>query len=187
MLKRQRAASPRASALSDVPLLFDDSSRPKRRRILPPALDGNLRGRIWENGKDDGEEEYESVDEEGQDRGEGSSEYKAANSMLHELHALNRHRQASATTVCHQHWPYRLPDTPPGKGGSLIHLHHNEEKMYAQECSGSGNLSADELQKVTERYEETNKLSHCFSLLTATHRSQASGRTISIATERIGG
>ncbi|KAK0208525.1 hypothetical protein DFS33DRAFT_452884 [Desarmillaria ectypa] len=161
MLKRQRAPSPRASASGDVPLVADDSPRQKRRRILPPALDGNLRGRIWDNGEDDGEEDYESTDAdgEGKDRGEGSLEYKAENSMLYELHALNRHRQAFAT-ASHQHWPYGLPDTPPKKGGSIAptpHLHHNEAKTYAQESSGSGNLSADELQKVTQRYEETNK------------------------------
>ncbi|KAK0198624.1 hypothetical protein F5146DRAFT_1020437 [Armillaria mellea] len=159
MLKRQRAASPRVSAMSNVHLVADDSPRQKRRRILPPALDGHLRGRIWENDEDDGEEDYESTDEEGQDRGEGSLEYKAANSMLYELHALNRHRQIFATTS-NQHWPYGFPGTPPEKGSSIAstpHLHHNEAKSGAQQSSGSGNLSVDELQKVTQRYEETNK------------------------------
>ncbi|KAK0465343.1 uncharacterized protein EV420DRAFT_1513946 [Desarmillaria tabescens] len=162
MLKRQRAPSPRASASSNVPLVADDSPRQKRRRILPPALDGNVRGRIWEDsGEDDGEEDYESADEEGQDQGEGrgSLEYKFANSMLYELHALNRHRQAF-TASSHQHWPYGLPSTHPGKGGSMApapRVHHNEAKTFPQESSGAGNLSADELQKVTQRYEETNK------------------------------
>ncbi|KAK0233403.1 hypothetical protein IW262DRAFT_78138 [Armillaria fumosa] len=159
MLKRQRATSPRVSAISNVPLVADDSPRQKRRRILPPALDGHLRGRIWENDEDDGEEDFEDTDEEGQDRGEGSLEYKAANSMLYELHALNRHRQIFATTS-NQHWPYGFPGTLPEKGDSISstpHLHHNEAKTGTQESSGSGNLSVDELQKVTQRYEETNK------------------------------
>ncbi|TFK41388.1 hypothetical protein BDQ12DRAFT_438504 [Crucibulum laeve] len=112
MLKRQRAVSPPPSTPS-VPLL-DSSSMdmlidrdPKRRRTLPPVLDGPSRGWGRPYTDDSYEEDYEENDSDPiyPDTGDHDAvaaldtvEYKSANNVLRELHTLNQHRLLFAST-----------------------------------------------------------------------------------------
>ena len=111
MLKRQRPISP-TPTLSSVPLVITDpfvERDTKRRRTLPPVLDGACRG--WaqaplsiNNEEDDGEEDYISDDENKnipptcsincsltQQPGDKTG-YTSTNSFLRELHTLQQHR-----------------------------------------------------------------------------------------------
>ena len=115
MLKRQRPVSP-TPMFSSVPLVIADPSADfverdtKRRRTLPPVLDGACRG--WaqaplsiDNEEDDGEEDYVSDDEiknivpncsidcslTQQQPGDKAG-YTSTNSFLRELHTLQQHR-----------------------------------------------------------------------------------------------
>jgi hypothetical protein len=117
MLKRQRPVSP-TPTFPSVPLFIADPSADfvgrdtKRRRTLPPVLDGACRG--WaqaplsiNNEEDDGEEDYISDDDEiknivpncstncgltqQQPQGDKAG-YTSTNSFLRELHTLQQHR-----------------------------------------------------------------------------------------------
>jgi hypothetical protein len=115
MLKRQRPVSP-TPTFSSVPLVIADpyadfvGRDTKRRRTLPPVLDGACRG--WahaplfiNNEEDDGEEDYISDDEieniapncsinvslTQQQPGDKAG-YTSTNSFLRELHTLQQHR-----------------------------------------------------------------------------------------------
>ena len=111
MLKRQRPVSP-IPTFSSVPLVIADpfvERDTKRRRTLPPVLDGACRG--WaqaplsiNNEEDDGEEDYISDDEiktvpncsincslTQQQPGDKAA-YTSTNSFLRELHTLQQHR-----------------------------------------------------------------------------------------------
>jgi hypothetical protein len=118
MLKRQRPLTPPPS-LDEIPsltpfpdrpirpvphretspVMFSHESRTKRRRIHPPVLDGAQRG--W--GKpvphphdSDGEEEWIDGEDDAETGHFAASpdytDYKRANTMLHEMHALHQHR-----------------------------------------------------------------------------------------------
>ena len=112
MLKRQRPISP-TPTFSSVPLVIADpfvERDTKRRRTLPPVLDGACRG--WaqaplsiNNEEDDGEEDYISDDEKNvlpncsnncsltqQQHPGDKTEYTSTNSFLRELHTLQQHR-----------------------------------------------------------------------------------------------
>lgn len=114
MLKRQRPVSP-PPTFSSVPLFIADlpadlvGRDTKRRRRLPPVLDGTYRG--WAQAPplsnvEDDEEDYVSDDEvekiapnfsincsltQQQQPGE-KAEYTSTNSFLRELHTLQQHR-----------------------------------------------------------------------------------------------
>lgn len=105
MLKRQRPSSPLPSS-SSVPqgLPSEDVINIrdlKRRRIAPPSLDGQARG--WDSSnsqslEDENEEECVEADEqeEGDEPGLAQSsnvEYTMVNSVLKEIHILQKHRQ----------------------------------------------------------------------------------------------
>ena len=112
MLKRQRPVSPTPTS-SSVPLVIADSfleRDTKRRRTLPPVLDGACRG--WAQAppsinkeEDDGEEDYISDDENKhitpncsinssltQQQPGDNAGYTSTNSFLRELHTLQQHR-----------------------------------------------------------------------------------------------
>lgn len=172
----------------------------KRRRVLPPVLDGDARG--WAKpAYDDGEEEYESDEdiERQQDAhrnavdAQSLSPYKSANSFLHDLHTLQRHRLMFAlpmplSTQAPQYQQYtdyqknNYPQSPSKEfhhslasyaahdhvpmGKSILPLiserPRSPEKMASpgsgQELGDIGDsMSVDEVQRVTERYEDTNK------------------------------
>ncbi|KIK02297.1 hypothetical protein K443DRAFT_677692 [Laccaria amethystina LaAM-08-1] len=100
MLKRQRPSSPPPS-ISNIPLVDDSSHNFKRRRILPPILDGPSRGWGTSQEEDIYEEDASTSDEEGENTTASSSnrdvvEYSSANTVLRELHTLNQHRLTRA-------------------------------------------------------------------------------------------
>ncbi|RDB28495.1 hypothetical protein Hypma_015275 [Hypsizygus marmoreus] len=184
MLKRQRPISPPPS-IPSVPLIVDsltfDNLPPretKRRRVLPPTLDGRSRG--WggpshDNGGDD--EEYVSEEEEQEDEGddrlalgmEGIGEYKEANNVLHELHALQQHRlMFSSPSSPHLH--HASPHTSsenfltfgrennPTKIDRQISQTRDPPYASPTAMQTETSHSKDEISLVTERYEDTNRL-----------------------------
>lgn len=181
MLKRQRPASPPPSIpsipLATDPLPFNPEAgrASKRRRVLPPSLDGHARGWSLPDGEeDDGEEDYmSSGDEPVEEPGDKVawtlhlSEYKMANNFLHELHALHQHRLLfSSPPVPNSRLlePQRLssPLQPAG-----YHRPTKTATMPTQikdptfSPSRSTNLEShvlkDEELLVTERYKDTNR------------------------------
>jgi hypothetical protein len=121
MLKRQRPISPpptfpTAPLVIDLPVDFVGRDT-KRRRTLPPVLDGACRG--WAQAlplsinsvEDDGEEDYISDDEieniapnfsincslAHQQQPGDKTEYASTNSFLRELHTLQQHRLLSSS------------------------------------------------------------------------------------------
>ena len=195
MLKRQRASSPSPLTpvpATEVPLI---SSTPtssehgvKRRRMLAPPSDG--RSRVWDTLPVPSEDE---VDEDGimgddwstpwataSEPSSGSTgEYKAVNSLLHDLHAEQQHRRlmspssqsspsSSPGTFSSHGWPSSAPqESPAGKlnfapypySGPIQHAPFAEK--YPQglhESETKNRLYCGDDVSVYDRYEETNKL-----------------------------
>ncbi|KAL0950886.1 hypothetical protein HGRIS_007645 [Hohenbuehelia grisea] len=209
MLKRQRPSSPSHSA-PEPPLLsdphpFDLPHREmKRRRTVPPVLDGPSRG--WGPEGDTNSSSDESYDEEdfedvedigarvwrGNERSAGPvvhspghdcSEYKAANSVLYELHALHQHRLLFASTQSagpvNQAKPFGSPayhaSATPQSFSKDGFASPSSENLRAQSASASGagyghvkatsgsldglaSHTVPELESVKQRYEDTNRL-----------------------------
>lgn len=130
MLKRQRASSPSPltqTPETELPLI---SSVPtssehgvKRRRIHSPPLDGQSRG--WAISPVPSEDEVDEDDIMGDDSPDawatpsepslsGAGEYKAANSLLHDLHAEQQHRRLMfpSSHSSSPPGPFSLPDWP---------------------------------------------------------------------------
>ena len=132
----------------------------KRRRVLPPVLDGQARG--W--GKTDDEDEDEEECEE-EDQGNAKSidggfadttRYKSANGVLYELHELHRRRYLSSSSG---------PSRPPTICSSP-QIHDKNGILAGQSWPSGLNLELEvpenvtpinELERVTERYEESNR------------------------------
>ena len=173
MLKRQRAISPPSL---DVPFITPDaidmsSHHPvKRRRVVAPVLDGEKRG--WRAEMDNELEDkysYEDDDSEGREiAGEGQEEdfgaaetYKSTNSILHDLHALYRHRMRMSPNSTSM--PTSLQPYPASLSSSLNHplykfSHHTAAKSILQPISDHPpGLGPFEVQRVKERYEDTNR------------------------------
>ncbi|KAF9480450.1 hypothetical protein BDN70DRAFT_877590 [Pholiota conissans] len=102
MLKRQRQPSPLPSSPS-IPFVADAPSDmierdSKRRRTVPPVLEGAARG--WAAGQSvpNDDDEYTYSDDEVQpdipnpNQCQSTSEYKSTNTMLRELHTMHQHR-----------------------------------------------------------------------------------------------
>lgn len=175
MLKRQRQPSPPPS--SSVPLIADDIPNQKRRRIQPPVLDGDARGRVWEP-EDDGEEDDYDLPASNQwpvvPQASPSSEYKSANSVLHDLHALHRHRIVFSSSNFDPNNQYSpLPNHPTTKASLSPEPLHYHASASATKSPPSSDFSEStvsltsegmfaEEQRVKERYEDTNK---CVDLL----------------------
>ncbi|KAF8168328.1 hypothetical protein B0H34DRAFT_56085 [Crassisporium funariophilum] len=187
MLKRQRQPSPPPS-LPSVPLISDSPIHrdSKRRRTLPPVLDGASRG--WASSRsipNDDEEEYFSDDEienvVPHDYSEqGKAEYKSANYVLRELHTLQQHRlmfaspspsiPQSAFLSATNHEPnttaHAYSIDPPRTKGQLPLPLTNERPWTSQTPMMTPidkprfheSVPLEEVLSVTEHYEETNKL-----------------------------
>ena len=146
MLKRQRPVSPTPTFLS-VPLVIADPSADfvgrdtKRRRTLPPVLDGAYRG--WAqaplsiDNEDDGEEDYISDDEikniapnssiscQQQQQPGDKAGYTSTNSFLRELHTLQQHRLLSFS-----------PPPPPSSASSLLCGSNSKDAVQFSSYSG---------------------------------------------------
>ena len=147
MLKRQRPVSP-TPTFSSVPLVIADPSADfvvrdtKRRRTLPPVLDGACRG--WaqaplsiDNEEDDGEEDYISDDEikniapnslincQQQQQPGDKAGYTSTNSFLRELHTLQQHRLLSSS-----------PPPPPSSASSFLCGSSSKDAVHSSSNSG---------------------------------------------------
>uniref|UniRef100_A0A8H7YBW7 Uncharacterized protein n=1 Tax=Psilocybe cubensis TaxID=181762 RepID=A0A8H7YBW7_PSICU len=190
MLKRQRPASPPIPS-SSVPVVSDTPAdlierHTKRRRTLPPVLDGSHRGWATEpRTSADDEDEYYSDDEEDEQESDFQrqqqqlqSEYKSTNNMLRELHTLHQHRllfspqatsdtRASPLTVIKPYQHQQLLQSPIK--GLMPHLSERLQTPQQQLTSTSTPARIDstkrthtdplseELTRVSERYESTNR------------------------------
>ncbi|KIM48430.1 hypothetical protein M413DRAFT_440160 [Hebeloma cylindrosporum] len=179
MLKRQRAPSPPLTS-SSVPLVNDTSGdlierKVKRRRTQPPVLDGASRGwaRPLEDPSED-EEDFCSDDEvenlassHPSQQDQSQSEYKSTNTMLRELHTLQQHRicfsspsPAPQTTSLSSGLPHlTISSRSPDKGLLLQQERLRPafpSALMEKGYKGDG-IASDEVNRVTERYEGTNK------------------------------
>ncbi|PPQ90427.1 hypothetical protein CVT25_014945 [Psilocybe cyanescens] len=188
MLKRQRPVSPPIPS-SSVPFVSDSPGdlierHSKRRRTLPPVLDGASRG--WAMTPQlnvDDEEDYYS-DEDGQEnvasdfqhsQQQLQSEYKSTNTMLRELHTLHQHRllfsphfpqdaRASPTSINMSLNPKSYPQQQtPNKSLMSQHFERLQTPQYPttpriEKKSTHIDPLSEEVTRVTERYESTNRL-----------------------------
>lgn len=131
----------------------------KRRRIAPPVLDGEVRGWGMRRGvESDSEEDYE--DDEPVSQGSTSwqdssttGEYKDANSFLHDLHALHQHRFLFASHPSNQ---YSCPPTTYPTGKPIMpQVSQRPPNRHKNDVS---TIPEMEVERVKERYEDTNKL-----------------------------
>lgn len=191
MLKRQRASSPPLPS-SSVPLITDTlgdviERTAKRRRTQPPVLDGASRGWARPLGTPSDDEEDLLSDDEVEplvashpsQQHQQQSEYKFTNTMLRELHTLQQHRISFSS-------PSTTQNT--SLSSSLPHLtissHHSDKELFPPQQERlrpaltsvlmekgyqDDGIAIDEVNRVTERYEGTNKCvisSEHFVLLT---------------------
>ncbi|KAJ7357132.1 hypothetical protein DFH08DRAFT_475047 [Mycena albidolilacea] len=172
MLKRQRPISPPPS--SAIPIVSDppESHRReiKRRRVLPPSLDGQSRRPTFHT-EDDGEEDDDDdddVDMSGQYNQPDSTtvtsavhntQYESANTFLHDLHALHRHRlifsSPSSTLLQPGLSPPRTQDKshPP----PIADYPRIPDKQDSSGMHDFGRGFVEEVESVKERYEDTNR------------------------------
>jgi len=153
----------------------------KRRRTLPPVLDGKLRGwaipnEAGPNPDCEGYEDEEYLDEEKEDfqylatSPHDDSPYKSANNLLHELHTLHKHRllfepqssrpqeQAMDSTHASQHYPGTFSEPRPTAFPDQYYLN----KDASQDRPRAGSMQ-EESQCVRSRYEDTNKWVECLA------------------------
>ncbi|KAF8971568.1 hypothetical protein BDZ97DRAFT_1251631 [Flammula alnicola] len=180
MLKRQRPPSPSSSSIpfiNDSPAdLIERNS--KRRRTVPPVLDGTARG--WAAPRENEEEEDYTYSDHEVDivaprhdyQQQAPSQYKSTNTMLRELHTLHQHRLLFATsTVAHNSdtnatitsplYPAPYPRHATPEKGHLQPQHDRLRTAHVSPLIDKGSqvndTSMEEVNRVTERYEGTNK------------------------------
>jgi len=186
MLKRHRILSPVPSPdllLPSEPSLDVYERAVKRRRQLAP-LRGHKYGSGIENAyMNEEDDEAESKLVEGfSDYARGKSRwqeeaglYKAANTLLHDLHAEQRHRVIFSSSSPHHHGtfsdPYAHDDARAEFATSYGAIHAVGRTPVHAQNSRQGNSDVDapprngnlvtedvEVQNVTHRYEDTNRL-----------------------------
>lgn len=188
MLKRQRASSPSPltqAPETELPLIpsvpTSSEHGVKRRRIHSPPLDGQSRG--WGIPPEPSEDEVDEDDIMGDDSpdawaipGEpslgGTGEYKAANSLLHDLHAEQQHRRLMSPSLLSSSSPGPVsspdwPSTPKELPARKLHFITNSnsiqdaplaEKYRGLHASGTKNrVDCDDDVNVYDWYGETNR------------------------------
>ena len=192
MLKRQRQTSPPPPSSSSVPLISNDpvadmierERDSKRRRTLPPSLDGAARGwakpEITEGYDDDQEEQYSDEEDAVYDyrptRNQvtlASAEYKSTNTMLRDLHTLHQHRLlfSSPSPAMPHITPTKLDYHSTHDASNMSYRSPSKTYMQPQPERLRPSYPSVELEKglqlernvpeeaeiVNERYENTNK------------------------------
>lgn len=182
MLKRQRPSSPLPIA-AEAPLAaepFIDLERvAKRTRHFAPLRRSYVQKDIVVVGSDtDGEEDQEEGRSEytrGQTKWqEQAGVYKTANTLLHDLHAEQRHRQLFAirpsTSMHSQQGTHCAESTRPSSSMGPTHpprvaTLHRELSFGAPSCHTSSNpcdgLGHAEAQTASSQYEDTNRFATC--------------------------
>jgi hypothetical protein len=156
---------PTIPLVDDPPFEMMAHHQSKRRRVLPPVLDGQVRG--WGNIHDEdvGDEEYEEYEEDPVDAtnlDNGLTDrditgYKPVNDVLYELHALHRRRHFPSSPNPQFSWPQSIRPSSHvhDKNGTLAQL---RPLGLSTDPEASENVTpTDELLRVTERYEDTNR------------------------------
>ena len=177
MLKRQRVPSPPLS-FSSVPFISDTPAdlierKAKRRRTQPPVLDGASRGwaRPAETPSDDEEDPISDDEAEllvsSHPSQQQQSEYKSTNTMLRELHTLQQHRICFSSSSTAQNTPLStslphltISSCHPDKGllpPQQERLRVAFPSMPIEKGYQDDGIATDEVNRVTERYEGTNK------------------------------
>lgn len=170
MLKRPRAASP-PLMLPTTPLLPPTCIMPrisKRRRILPSTIEpipqqgcnltmhSHHEDPIANNVECRGLQELQYITSH---PGPAKDPYKSTNSLLHELHVLQRHRLAFSPSRSEQDlpWPH---DAPRVMTLDRAHgaLEHPIERISSDVRTFSPKA---EVLSVTEQYEDTNRCRFC--------------------------
>lgn len=167
MSKRQRPSSPipippetQVEDESNCGEAYEPSS--KRRRYFAPATPGDFQSRS-------AGEEYDSEDSESRegrsslDRRRGSSTgrrdwgvYKDANSLLHDLHAEQRHRMLFSTTRT------PLPCTATFTANPYTHSKVEPAVQYTPLAYSAVQTDKMEAASVTNRYENSNRCASIF-------------------------
>lgn len=177
MLKRQRPSTP-PSFVPSTPFVDEslDATRDvKRRRILPPSVDGKSRGwAIMDSPDDNDDEGYIPYHENpvqlhaGLTGTFGSADYKQTNTVLQELHTLHQHRllfasnasssQASSHSHCLTQYAQSNYDDVPTKAVTT-----SQPEVSGCDHSTSTHPNSHlstELQRVTQRYGDMNRSSN---------------------------
>ncbi|KAJ7169651.1 hypothetical protein C8R46DRAFT_1089514 [Mycena filopes] len=167
MLKRRAISPPPGST---VPLVSDPHPREsKRRRILPPSLDGQSRRSMVHADEDDGEvDDDEDVhfsngrNQFGPDPSTSAAhntEYESANTFLHDLHALHRHRLIFSSSFPQPEFAATPHTQDKSYLAPIPDFGRTSDKQDPSGVLGFGcGPSIEEVQSVKERYEDTNKL-----------------------------
>lgn len=179
MLKRQRPASPPPS-IPTIPLVDDSpfemtAHQSKRRRLLPPILDGQVRGWGKIDHADGDDEDYEEHQEgsEGDTNPDGrladTTGYKSVNGVLSELHALHRRRHFPSSSSNPQ-LSWLQPILPSCQAHDKnVTLAQSQSEFSVDLGTPEDVVPTDELLRVTERYEDTNRYDLSLWLLMASH------------------
>ena len=191
MLKRQRSSPSFVQdicASPDPPIDVSERMAKRRRHVAPPHIPALDKGKApWIGGESDGEEDIEGGEQyaggqgsEQAQRLEQAGEYRHVNSLLHDLHAEQRHRTLFSTSLPpsnvpeYHHAPpypapiysYSAPPTTPGLifGGPVPQAEpsreaHRHMPSFTISLSSKDSAVVDyaEVQRVTERYEDTNR------------------------------
>lgn len=194
MLKRQRSIPSFVPVPDPYPTadpaidMFEERVAKRRRQFAPPHIQSVDKGKApWRGGESDGEEDVEKDEQAGRlasseqaQRIEQAGEYKNVNTLLHDLHAEQRHRLLFSTSSLPAHMPFAHehapagpePDhpfsplhksaaTPPAHGPHAAFPHGPQRHMPAFTISiptkDASVVDHVEVQRVTREYENTNR------------------------------
>jgi len=187
MLKRQRASSPSPltqTPETELPLIpsvpTSSEHGVKRRRIHSPPLDGQSRG--WGIPPEPSEDEIDEDDVMGDDSPDawatpsldGTGEYKAANSLLHDLHAEQQHRRLMSPSLhsasspgpsSSLDWSSTPKELPDRKLNFIPNSNSIQDALLAEKyrqglhaSETKNRVDCDDDVNVYDRYGETNRL-----------------------------
>ncbi|RDX56082.1 hypothetical protein OH76DRAFT_1551583 [Lentinus brumalis] len=183
MLKRQRSTPsfvPGAYPIMDPAIDTFEERVAKRRRPLAPQHTHSMdKGKApWRPGDSDGEEDVENDEappSEQAQRLQQAGEYKHVNTLLHDLHAEQRHRVLFSSAsppehipIAHNHpgnHPLSSPNTLAPVGPEYAPLPVPSYESAKQTSSFTISIPSKdasvmdevEVQRVTERYEDANR------------------------------
>ncbi|KAI0757217.1 hypothetical protein C8Q80DRAFT_1265172 [Daedaleopsis nitida] len=191
MLKRQRSIpsfAPDPYETPDPAIDILEERVAKRRRQYATHAQGMDKGKaVWRPGESDGEEDLEDDERavrmaptEQAQRLEQAGEYKNVNTLLHDLHAEQRHRVLFSSSSPPTHWthdqprhvpqfaqpfasPDKLPLVPPADGPlPVVPPVHEQPRPLPSFTISIPSKDASivdhvEVKRVTQRYEDTNR------------------------------
>ena len=189
MLKRQRSSpsfSQDAYASPEPPIDVYERIVKRRRQAAPPNVHNMDKGKaVWRRGDSEGESDVDDAEEcveraqsEQAQRLEQAGEYKNVNTLLHDLHAEQRHRMlfsssplpshtpdfhhvsSHADPQVHQSLPSSSTRTVPARVETIPYQEsHKLMPSFTISLPSEKEDMIDyaEVQRVTQAYEETNR------------------------------